>query len=539
MAPQPSLEVDSGSRVWQSTLQLGSCSHHSAFDRTLLQADCARDARGTIRVRNNLTWMEASSDCLSHCFGCRHCNYVSLSMDRGSCMWHQECVALQHGGDLHQHGAHRAFSARVPKRFYSRWLNGTSLVGYEDSLTATARVQAHLDQLLTRMSSSGPTHGDCLHRRWLLAVGDSVLRVAFARLVEALVWLPTVVPGCFPGWRYLHHGSCDSLNFRDPCMIDVHTEHGTRLTFLWSFGHAHRHGNAAFLSGRFANKTAHALRGILADAYPRTPDVLLAGAGAWQAFDPPGFRAARVAASLDWLLSSLAGGRAATACVYVGLRFERDVPQMARLASDEQSIRHVASSRGCVYVDTAAACDLGPSDHTEKAKEAGKAEEAEEAEEAEKADEQAALSPSPKAKPAFVLSSARLGHAPSWQQQQPAANRSCAEEHCSDRRLDPPAGIRCTPYGSSACVFNGCKRGHVYGSALSRLIGAMLRSTCDAPWLELRRVHKDDTRGAYVEPDVAASAAARSPPALPAWAVGTWQQAAVTLCSLRARDRVG
>ena len=191
--PDSVILSDAAVRLWQSSLRLGSCSHHNALDRSLLQADCKHASIGSTRVRNNMTWKEASYDCLTYCFGCRNCNFVSLSIERGYCAWHQECATLDN--ILHQHGAHRAFSAKVLRGDHG-WLSSAS--SYEDSFTAAARFQAWLDRALlkkpSQMVMESPASGACLKRRWLLAVGDSVLRVVFARIVEELTLLPDDVP---------------------------------------------------------------------------------------------------------------------------------------------------------------------------------------------------------------------------------------------------------------------------------------------------------------------------------------------------------
>ena len=51
--------------------------------------------------------------------------------------------------------------------------------------------------------------GACLRDMWVLAVGDSVLRLAFANLVERLTnTQPPKLAGCMPDWRYLNPGVC-------------------------------------------------------------------------------------------------------------------------------------------------------------------------------------------------------------------------------------------------------------------------------------------------------------------------------------------
>jgi len=68
-------------------------------------------------------------------------------------------------------------------------------------------------------------------------VGDSTLRILFARVTELLIDLREA-PKCMPGWRYLHHGACDSLNQKEPCVIDAQSAGGTRLTFVWAYNQA-------------------------------------------------------------------------------------------------------------------------------------------------------------------------------------------------------------------------------------------------------------------------------------------------------------
>ena len=103
--------------------------------------------------------------------------------------------------------------------------------------------------------------------------------------------------------------------------------------------------------------------------------------------------------------------------------------------------------------------------------------------------------------------------------------------------------MRCAPYGVAACVFNGCKRGHVYGDALARLVHALLSSICCSEWLAWKQVKQAsdprDTaaqstalRGQLEEaaaqrkldPDGKQRQGQAKAMPVPAWAAGLWQQ---------------
>ena len=310
--------TDDDLRVWQSNLRLGACHRNSAIMRG--GGSCDSTDRGSIATPVNVSWSEVTRACVEHCLACARCNYVSMSAERGYCTWYTECKMT----NLWRHGQHDAFTGHVPKQRHL-WLAHSRTAKQSDD--APTRLQERLDLELRRRPLRGALPSDAgLHRsesclrdgRWLLAIGTSVTRILFMRLVEEHIGMNAAEHSpCAPGWRYQRHGACDSLKRGAPCVIDVRSNSssvgvgvsgggGVRFTFVWAYGWA-QHADvpagvlatatslrataasnalrseavgARRLVGRFAVQTAEALTQLLLES-PRAPDVLLSGPGAW------------------------------------------------------------------------------------------------------------------------------------------------------------------------------------------------------------------------------------------------------------------
>jgi len=519
--------TDHDLRVWQASLRLGACHHNSAVLRD--RGSCGSAYSGSIATPVNVSWMEATRACVAHCLACAHCNYVSLSAERGYCAWYTECRLT----NLWRHGQHDAFTGLVPKQH--RWLASSPRTKQSDSEAPAARLQELLDRELRRrpLRAALPTAAG-LHRsesclregRWLLAVGTSVTRILFMRLVEEHIGLDDAVRSpCAPGWRFQHHGFCDSLKRGAPCVVDIRSNSSgdgggnsggeARFTFVWAYGWAQHaevpvgvlatatslkataESNAlrseAFgaqrLVGRFAVQTAEALRQLLREA-PRAPDVLLSGPGAWNLRDPPGVRLATVGAFLDFVLGCLASAgmrRGATTAVWLGAQ-QTDArwrqhgawrQSAAELAADEARLQRVAASRGFATVDASL---LPPCETATAAADAAARKRAAECE----------LRPRPMPHPAAANIAARAAAAAAAAagaaaERKPARcvrrgerrTTLCSEEDCTDRARDHLP--RCAAYGARACDFTGgCAGPHVFGAALSHVAHALLRGVCAA-----------------------------------------------------------
>ena len=159
----------------------------------------------------------------------------------------------------------------------------------------------------------------CLADAWVLAVGDSSLRLLSMGLLERMagrVMPLEQAPSCLPAWRYLDGGPCThSRNM--PCVIDVVTPRGGRVTYVWSFG---------TVNGRWSYESAAAVAHALRSAAPRAPDLFLLQAGAWYpdrfyrfGVRSPKDMAAQSDAFLEGSLQLLHAFSNATACMWLGL----------------------------------------------------------------------------------------------------------------------------------------------------------------------------------------------------------------------------
>ena len=193
----------------------------------------------------------------------------------------------------------------------------------------------------------------CLRARWVLAIGDSVTRLAFGNLVERLTGMPPLsLPGghCMPTWRFLDQGVCNANAMHVPCVVDLRTPSGGRLTYVWAFGTGqYTNDNQAMLGDfstwRRGRLAAAAVRELLRDARPREPDLMLASSGAWTAGLSMEQRSRTATAFLDALHELLPTSR----CVFLGL------PQL-NAAQFNAALRPIASSRGCLFVNGSVPC---------------------------------------------------------------------------------------------------------------------------------------------------------------------------------------
>ena len=466
---------EAGALLWQSrNMRYGSCSEnshllvqkHKRHRRAGEVRTCVRrvgsPGRGAIALPN-VSWLEASRLCLAHCLSCRHCNYVSLSVERGYCAWHTACNEEA----LYLPRQYDVFTAHVPKSGHA-WL-ARRPDPVDDAPPKPSRLQVLLDAAMRHRPLRDEQPGArglhyreaCLQQnRWVLAIGTSVMRILFMRLVEEHVVINQAHP-CLPGWRFQSHGACNSLKRGAPCVIDVRSNSSAgsmRFTFVWSFGWAQREGDVGYrmynhdaiqdknrkqfldseaaagrvLVGRFGAQSAAILKQLIYEA-PRVPDLLLAGPDAWNLRDPPGLRLSNVASFLDFLLGSqlTASG---TTCVWLGARqssahYRRIGPWQQTLAEFEQEearLRSVVAARGFAYLDPA-------------------------------------LLP-PCVDPELAAAT-------------PTGSKSCAVHDCADKRLKFLRN--CPAYGRDSCHFAGeCAGPHVYGKALSHMLHALLRSVC-------------------------------------------------------------
>ena len=299
-------------------------------------------------------------------------------------------TALAHGVQeeaLYLPRQYDVFTAHVPKIGHG-WL-ARRPDPVDDAPPKPSRLQVLLDAAMRHRPLRGEQPGDrglhyreaCLQQnRWVLAIGTSVMRILFMRLVEEYVVINQAHP-CLPGWRFQSHGACNSLKRGAPCVIDVRSNSSAgsmRFTFVWSFGWAQREGDVGYrmynhdaiqdknrkqfldseaaagrvLVGRFGAQSAAILKQLIYEA-PRVPDLLLAGPDAWNLRDPPGLRLSNVASFLDFLLGSqlTASG---TTCVWLGARqssahYRRIGPWQQTLAEFEQEearLRSVVAARG-------------------------------------------------------------------------------------------------------------------------------------------------------------------------------------------------
>lgn len=424
-------------------------------------------------VLPNVSWLEASRLCLAHCLSCKHCHYVSLSVERGYCAWYTACKQEEL-----QLPRYTVFTAHVPKGEHA-WLVRSPSNATDDAPPKPSRLQVRLDTAMRhrplRDEQPGLSRGlhyreACLQQnRWVLAIGTSVMRIFFMRLVEEHVVIDKA-PQCLPGWRYQSHGVCNSLKRGSPCMIDVRSNSSAgsmRFTFVWSFGWAQRADVAGYrmshhnptnkhrqfldseraaghvLVGRFGAQSAAVLSQLLYEAAPKAPDLLLVGPDAWNLRDPPGVRASNVASFLDFLLGSHIAA-SSTACVWLGARQSSGLYRrlgswqqtLVEFEQEEARLRKVVAARSFVYLDPALLppCEM---DNREAAR-----------------------------KPLVRTSS--------------PGSRSCADQDCSGYTNSYGERGNCPLYGRWSCHFAGeCAGPHVYGRALSHLLHALLRSVCD------------------------------------------------------------
>ena len=485
---------EAGALLWQSrNMRFGSCSQDShllvrkkpfpkrrrgagklsAFAQCIRRVDSP--GKGAIALPN-VSWIEASRLCLAHCLSCKHCNYVSLSVERGYCAWHTVCNEEA----LYLPRQYDVFTAHVPKSEHA-WL-ARRPDPVDDAPPKPSRLQVQLDAAMRHRPLRDEQPGArglhyreaCLQKNgWVLAIGTSVMRIFFMRLVEEHVVM-NQARMCLPGWRFQSHGVCNSLKRGSPCVIDVRSNSSAgsmRFTFVWAFGWAQRVGDVGYrmsnhdaignknhkqfsdseaaagrvLVGRFGAQSAAILKQLLHEA-PRAPDLLLVGPDAWNLRDPPGLRASNVASFLDYLLGShlTASG---TTCVWLGARqssghYRRIGSWQQTLAEFEQEearLRNVVAARSFVYLDPAL---LPPCvDHT---------------------------------------GSINLYLHPELAATSPPGSQSCAVQDCSGYRNRIGELHNCPTYGRNSCHFAGeCAGPHVYGRALSHLLHALLRSVCD------------------------------------------------------------
>ena len=468
--------TEAGTVLWQSrNMRLGTCSKDS-HRLVQNQHSCSSGTgRGAIAMPGNVSWLKASRLCLAHCLSCEHCNHVSLSVERGYCAWYAVCSY----DSLHIPSSHTVFSGSVPKSEHA-WLARAHSDPPVDAPPKPSQLQVRLDAAMRRRplryaqpGARGLHYRDaCLQNtdHWVLAVGTSVMRIFFMRLVEEHVSIDKA-PTCLPGWRFQSHGVCNSLKLGAPCVIDVRSNSSAgsmRFTFVWAFGWAQRAGLAGYrmfhydafnnnggrrfsdseaaaghvLVGRFGAQSAEVLRQILYEASPKVPDLLLAGPDAWNLRDPLGVRASNIASFLDFLLGShvMASG---TACVWLGARQSSGRRRrqgfwqqtLAEFEQEEAQLRNVVAARRFAYLDPAF---LPPCE----------------------ADTEAVRM--------TLLSISSPG------------SRSCSVEDCSGYTARNGDRERCQAYGTSPCHFAGdCSGPHVYGRALSHMVHALLRSMCE------------------------------------------------------------
>ena len=139
-----------------------------------------------------------------------------------------------------------------------------------DSSLAHA-VPVYDEEALSRART--PTAG-CLKKRWVIAVADSVGRIAFSNFAERLMGERNR-SACMPAWRFQGQAACNPMEKVVPCVVDLeNVVDESRITFVWSFGYAiytdANRTTAEFMKGR-GRSAARAVSLLLEDACaPRT-----------------------------------------------------------------------------------------------------------------------------------------------------------------------------------------------------------------------------------------------------------------------------
>ena len=257
-------------------------------------------------------------------------------------------------------------AAPGPPRDGSQWSQlsggGDDRRPVEAALSATRRGSA------IRALPAPNASATALGPRWLLAVGSSPLRIVFSALAELLLTKSerVKVHGCFPSWRFLHQGACMAQRLPAPCVLDMSVAGGGRLSFVWSFGFTTVKAGRSQLAGRHHNLIDTAVRRLLEDAAPRTPDLLVLNDVAPYYWDnshmvwhheapPPGGHDllrlnTRQLDSLDPLLPS------ASRRVLLGMPWGTTERELPRLLEHNSKMRRLAARRGMGYIDASAPC---------------------------------------------------------------------------------------------------------------------------------------------------------------------------------------
>ena len=332
---------------------------------------------------------------------------------------------------------------------------------------------------------------DCLAGKWILAVGDSVLRIFFANLLERLSGRhPAQLALCFPDWRVHRHGQCNPNAANMPCVLDLRTATGARLTFVWSFGD----GNWKSLRSGRAATAALALQTILADAAPRTPDLLLTSSGAWHpshsvtgrqrmavAFIKAMHTLLRQGTSPAASASSTSAASASAApatsfvpprCAFVGVPWESE-RHAANMSGHNALMRTSALEAGCLFIDGMRPCvALNASGRLSWPKSKAKC---------------------PDAPSVLGLAPGgyTYGESPEQTSNRPGSDGTpycCTEAHCwcassgqCPAKVVPRCGVHAPNTPNDACFYpNFCEGIHAFGLPLAQQVDALLDGICAA-----------------------------------------------------------
>jgi len=193
-----------------------------------------------------------------------------------------------------------------------------------------------------------------LRGRWVLVIGDSVARVLFMALVEALVGTAAMRAGhrpCMPLWRFPGKGSCRE-GAAARCVLDFEVNHQLRplrLTFVWLHEPALAPPQAPSPTTALA-----ALKQVLAARAPQAPDVLLHSAGAWFAKAPLAAWVSTGGALLSEVLAAMP--HPLQACVWIEIPWGPTDETRNAAAEYNRMMRRVAAKRGCMALGAIDIC---------------------------------------------------------------------------------------------------------------------------------------------------------------------------------------